>query len=162
MPSWKWSGLNKWQFAVTLWWEMRYNIYNSCSKSCYSVLYFTATCAHPLLVLICAHFNKCGKYNILKDDTDPLHQLIFLIRTWNTSIQVWFLLYRLINNHAKGIALVNIMLNTERRAGWALVWVNVKRPQGLFHRARHTDQPTATKARYPAFTSQPDLTHGFG
>ncbi len=56
------------------------------------------------------HGNTGGS---IKSRQDPLHQLIFLI-TWNSSIQVWFLLYHLINNQAKGIALVNIMLNIAR------------------------------------------------
>lgn len=39
-------------------------------------------------------------------------ELTLLIRTWNISVQVLCLLYHIINNRAKGIALVNIILIT--------------------------------------------------
>lgn len=41
-------------------------------------------------------------------------ELTLLIRIWNISVQVLCLLYHIINNREKGIALVNIILITGR------------------------------------------------
>lgn len=50
-----------------------------------------------------------------KSRQDPLHQLIFLFRSGNRSTEVWFLLYNLINSHARGTALDKVMPITVRK-----------------------------------------------
>lgn len=53
----------------------------------------------------------------MKSRQDPLHHLIFLIRSYKRSIQVYFLIYNLINSHAKRTALDKVMLITARENG---------------------------------------------